>query len=223
MMATPYPLAVNNYILPEIGSIGTYVLAAPYSTIVDPNINYTCSAIRSISELIADNKDPFTLAYQPAGLSQTVYQAAQAQNVPIVFLVSDGGNWVYIPANYIQEIPVVNGVNYQSMGINIILGLIPSNADLTTLMTAIQDTVLATIGITPSTQPVQLSNTLQVTQAQDNQIQVARQAAITNNNSNYGLYMKTLQQLNSATAQIQALEQYIIANQAALGLTPTIP
>ncbi len=211
-MATPYPLSVRNYILPEIGSIGTYVLAEPYASLVDPNVNYTCQAIRSINEIIASGGNPFTVAYNPAGITQAVYNEAQALNMKIVYLVSDGGNWVYVPANYILEIPIVDGVGYQNMGLNVVLGLINSTKDLSPLITAIQDMVYSTIGITPNVQPVQLSNSMQITNAQASQIESARSAVITTNNTSRGLYLATLQQLTDANAKIQALEQYIMAN-----------
>ena len=221
IMATPYPLNVRNYILPEVGSIGTYTLAEPYATLVDPNINYTCMSIRSINEIIAGGGDPFTIAYQPAGISQSVYNQALSINMQIVYLVSDGGNWVYIPANYILEIPAIDGVGYQNMGLNVILGLINSSKDLSSVISAIQDVVYANMGITPVVQPVQLSNSLQITSAQASQIETARSALITSNSSSYGLYQNTLQQLTDANAKIQALEQYIIANMP--GTTPAVP
>ena len=46
--------SVNPYVIPAIGSVGSYVLASPYNTLIDPNINYTCMAIRTIGELLAD-------------------------------------------------------------------------------------------------------------------------------------------------------------------------
>jgi hypothetical protein len=211
-MATPYPLSVKNYILPEIGSIGRYNLAEPYASLIDPNVNYTCQAIRSINEITASGGNPFTVAYSPAGITQAVYNKAQAINMKIVYLVSDGGNWVYVPANYILEIPIVGGVGYQNMGLNVVLGLINSTMDLSALITAIQDTVYSTVGITPNVQPVQLSNSMQITNTQASQIESARAAVITTNNTSRGLYLATLSQLADANAKIQALEQYIIAN-----------
>lgn len=211
--------AVNPYVIPAIGNTGTYNLASPYNTLIDPNVNYTCMAIRTIGELIASNKDPYTMAYKPAGISETIYNTAVSQNLPIISLVSDGGNWVYVPANYILSVPLANGVNYQTMGLNIILGLMQQDYDLTNLIDQLEQTILATIGINVTVQPVQLSNSLQVTIDQANTIEAARTALITNNDSAYGLYMQTLNSLNNANAKIQALENYIMANKTALNLT----
>ena len=210
---------INSYVIPAIGSVGTFVLATPYNTLVDPNVNYTCMAIRTIGEILAENKDPYAIAYQPANISQTIYQEDVQENLPIISLVSDGGNWVYVPASYILEIPVVNGINYKSIGINIILGLIQDQYDLTNLTNQLEQTVIAVTGITPTISPVQLSNSLQVTQSQADQIESARSALITNNDSLYGLYMNTLNSLQIANQQIQALEAYIMANKVLLGLT----
>ncbi len=211
--------SVNPYVIPAIGSVGSYVLASPYNTLIDPNINYTCMAIRTIGELLADNKDPYAMAYQPANISQSIYQENIQQNLPIISLVSDGGSWVYVPATYILEIPLVNGINYKSMGINLLLGLISDDYDLTNLINQLEQTVISITGITPTINPVQLSNSLQVTQSQASQIESARQALITNNSSVYGLYMQALNNLQVATTQIQALENYIMQNASVLGLT----
>lgn len=213
---------VNTYVIPAIGSVGLYNLASPYNTLVDPNINYTCMAIRTIGEIIAEGNDAYSLAYKPANLPQSVYESANAVNMPIIYLVSDGGNWVYIPANYILSIPVVNGINYRNMSINVLLGLLKEDYDFSNLNTQITDLVKAVTGITPTIQPVQLSNSLQVTIAQSKEIETARQANITNDTSTYVLYMQTLAKLQTAINQIQALENYIMANKDVLNIQPTV-
>ncbi len=203
---------MGTYIIPTIGLKGTYSLKTPFDSLLIASEEYTCQAIRSINELLADNQDPFALAYQPAGLQQTDYATAKSENMMIVFLASDTGHWVYVPADYILSYPNMNGIPYHVVGLSVNLGPQPSSSDLSALITKIQNIVKDTIGVAPAVKTVQLSKPTLVSDTDHTAIQTARDALVTESDSDSAKYQRLLQDLATANTQLAAAEAYIKAH-----------
>jgi hypothetical protein len=211
-MATPL------YIIPPVGSSGTYVFTAPFSTLALPDDEYSCRAVRKLSDYISNNEDAYTNVYVAAGLTQTDYQNDLSVDMSIASLQSQIGHWLYVPVRFIQSLPQSSGVAYQNKVLAVNIGAVPVALDLTFLTTAISNVVIDNFGITPQIQQVVTSKTSIVPYATDTQVQTARIGRITNSTTDTAA-LKALQiQYNNAITKIQALETYILNNKTVLGI-----
>jgi hypothetical protein len=62
-----------NYVLPVVGSSGYYELAHPFDALVMDKVEYTCKAVRRISDYLANNEDVKVAIYDKYGIAN-VYQ-----------------------------------------------------------------------------------------------------------------------------------------------------
>lgn len=135
-----------NYI-PTVGSKGVYKLAAPFDQLLAIGEYYTCKSVRKISEILANNDDPEKLVYTRYALGQDTYTQHKTEDLEIVYLQSEKGHWLYVPASFIQEFPDPNGVIYRAVGINVLLPAIPVGYQLDQLKSEIEGTVKAITGL----------------------------------------------------------------------------
>jgi hypothetical protein len=206
------------YVIPSVGSSGTYVFTAPFSALALPDDEYTCRAVRKLSDYVANNEDAYTNVYVAAGLTQTDYQNDLAVDMPIASLQSQIGHWLYVPVRFIQSLPQSSGIAYQNKVLAVNIGAVPVDLDLTFLITAISNVVIDNFGITPQIQQVVTSKTSIIPYATDAQVQNARKGRITNSTTDTAA-LKALQiQYNNAIEKIQALETYILNNKTVLGI-----
>lgn len=201
-----------NLVIPTIGARGFYNLATPFDSKFSPNEMYTCQAIRRIGDYLAMNEDPFTNVYEYNGLTQVDFDADQQENMYIVSLQSDKGQWLYVPARYILSYPIMNGIPYQSTMIGVALGAIPADMDLTALQNLISDVVFDNLGIRPQMSPVVLSKQKLISRTNHEQIQTARLAQATQKKSFYSRYRDMVTLYNKAVVKLTALEEYIKTN-----------
>lgn len=199
-------------VIPTIGARGFYNLAAPFNSKFSANEAYTCQAIRRIGDYLAMNEDPYTTVYLDNGLTQTDFDNDQQENMYIVSLQSDKGQWLYVPARYIMSYPIMNGIPYQSMMLGVGLGAIPADMDLSALQNLISDVVFDNLGIRPQISPVVLSKQTLVSRTNHDQIQTSRLALASQKKSFYSRYREMVALYNKALNKLSALETYIKAH-----------
>lgn len=129
-------------ILPFIGESGVYTLATPFSNNIDTNARYTCQAIRTINDYIAENKDVYKDIYEPVGISQEVYNEDVANNTSIITLQGDTGHWVYVPATYMVKYPDTNGVAYTNKVISFALPATPNDQSTTFMLDNVSSEII---------------------------------------------------------------------------------
>ncbi len=206
------------YIIPPVGSKGFFTFAAPFNTLALPDDEYTCRAVRNLSDYVNNNEDALSLVYLQSGLTTTDYQNDLAAGMVIVSLQSQVGHWLYVPVRFIDSLPQSSGVPYQNKVIAINLGAVPAEQDFTALQTALTNAVADMYGVTPQIQVVVTSKTSLVPYTTDQQIQQARQGRITMATTE-SAQVKILQTQNaSLQTKLNALEAYILANKTALGI-----
>lgn len=201
-----------DYIIPTIGATGFYKLSAPFDALLAENTMYTCQAIRRLGDYIALNEDPLTNIYLFYGLTETEFDADQKENMYVVSLQSEQGQWLYVPVRYLLSYPIMNGVPYKTMMLGVSLGAIPVDTDLNPLMTLLKNLIFENFGITPKVSPVALSKALLVSREDHDRIETARLLRASQKKTDYGRYQETLGQLNAALQKIQILEEFIEAN-----------
>lgn len=201
-----------NLVIPTIGARGYYRLAAPFDSKLSPNEMYTCQAIRRIGDYLALNEDPYNNIYLYNGLTEADFNTDQQENMYIVSLQADTGQWLYVPARYLLGYPIMNGVPYQNMMLGVGLGAVPADMNMSALQNLISDVVFDNIGVRPQISPVVLSKQKLVSRQDHEAIQTARGALASQKKSFYTRYREMVTLYNKAIAKITALETYIKAN-----------
>ena len=198
-------------VLPTIGSSGFFELRAPFNNAILPNEQYTCQAVRKLSDYLANNEDPKAEIYDKYEISGADYEKDIADDVYIVSLQAEVGHWVYVPAKYVVKYPIVNGIPYRTVMLGVSLPAVPVAHDLSFLLTDIQNLVKDTLGVASNAQVVETSKVILVSKDKHD-ISLVNRAVVANGRStDRSRYISTLNQLNNANAKIAALEAYIKA------------
>ncbi|WP_233874961.1 DUF7194 family protein [Paraburkholderia adhaesiva] len=195
---------------PNIGASGLWSLVAPFDQLISPNVAYSCVAVRLLSDIIAAGGDPFSLYYQPQGLTQNEYQNDVATGTAIVSLQATGGNWVYVPNTYISQMPNANNIPYRGIVLGVNLGALPDSLDLTYVKSQVSAAVQDAIGVVPTavTSLAVTSKTL-ISPQEDAAITASRQALIGRNGTPTAQLIAARAQIATLQQQIAALSQYI--------------
>lgn len=201
-------------VTPAIGAYGLYKLSPPFDTVLLPGMAYTCKAIRTLADVIAEGKDPYATFYKPYSIDPTKYQADAAQDVTIVSLLSATGKMEHVPSTYVLSFPSVGGTPYRVMGLVVQLEALPDSVDLSPIHTQIQNLVKDTLGITAAITDVVLSDAMLLDSNTARATETARQAAISNHTTDTARLQDALDQLASAQQQLAVLQDYIAANLA---------
>ena len=146
-------------ILPVIGASGVYPLAAPFNTLLSAFDIYTCQSIRRLTDIISDSNDPYDLYYAPLNIPMDIYNIDLQNNICILGLQSGNGHWVHVPNSYLLGYPLVNGVKYTSLVLNVALGPLPDNEPLELVKSLINNLILDHLGVRSITKEAAVSNT----------------------------------------------------------------
>ena len=197
---------------PPINVTGVYTLANPFATDVAPNTPYTNIAVRKFADVIRRGEDPFALYYDPKGIDYATYQADLNAGECIVTLRSAAGQFIYVPTPYILSFPNQSGIAYTVITLAVNLGAIPNTADLSVIRQKMSDVVHDYYGVTPTIQQVAISETVTKSAADHAAVEAARQAEITERQTDYAKYLQAQATVQAQAQQINQLENYIKAN-----------
>lgn len=197
-----------NYI-PTVGSKGVYKLAAPFDQLMAVGEYYICKSVRKISEILANNDDPEKLVYTRYGLDQEIYTQHKTEDMEIVYLQSEKGHWLYVPASFIQEFPDPNGVIYRAVGISVLLPAIPVSYQLDQLKTEITGVVKDITGLRCTIKQTFTSRPLAVPVDKHEATQQTRAIERALSPDIYSRYRKLQLENDILVAKVQALEQHI--------------
>jgi len=201
-------------LVPQIGASGIWTLLAPFDRMLTPNTNYSCRALRTIDDLLADGIDPYGKYYNPTGtpIDRATYEADVAAGVQIVTLMSASGTPAYVPSTYIQSYPAAGGVPYAVVCMAVQIPAIPESLDLGPCKTQILSIVKDTLGMDATITEVQLTEVTLIDQATSQRYEAARQANITNSTTDNAKLIAAQNALAAAQQQIALLEAYIKNN-----------
>jgi hypothetical protein len=199
-------------VIPTIGASGTFNLRAPFDSKILNSERYTCQAVRRLSEYLANNETPKEDIYLANGLTANQYDEDLEKDIFVVSLQAANGHWLTVPANYIIQLPLVNGIPYRSMMIGVALPPMPADKDFSNLETSIRNLVMDTIGVTCTTKVVETSMVSLISYEQHEIKQTQRDAAAVNNLTDRSKHMKALQDIASLQQKILLLESYIEQN-----------
>ncbi len=214
---------------PPMNARGTYQLTQPW--IAPAQVIYTCKAIRSFTDIYDDGVDVYATYYQPVGLTQAQFQLDVVANANIITLIADssdpntlfGGSYIiYVPDTYILAYPSTSNVPYSRMALCVDLGPLPDYVDLTALQAQVTNTVSDTIGVVAPNLNIytyKAPSTGTVTGTQNNVLEAARLAAVTNRTTDYALNKQLTTQIANLQQQISTLTNLL----GSTGLWPPKP
>jgi len=195
----------NKYIIPPINSKGRYTVAPPFDTVFRSDIEYKVIAIRSITELLSEDIDVYSLIYQPVGLTEDDMNEDLTNNVPIITFQSESGTLLYIPASYITSIPLIAGKIFTQKIIAINLGLVPEDLNLDAVVEDVTDYVQSLLGIQPSTEVIDTSQRMLYSYEEYDKYEQKRLSGITNKETFRSKWIKCTQLLEQYKLKVKLL------------------
>ena len=141
------PMPLLQPVLPTLGVKGLFDVYAPFNTVMRPNVVYTVGSIRTIDEYFADGQEPNVTVYSDNNIAQEEFDYDHGNEIPIIGLYTEGAEWIYIPARYINAYPRMDGVAYNNVSLVVSMPAVQVGKDFTTLMTEIKSLVALRIGV----------------------------------------------------------------------------
>lgn len=149
----------KEYIVPKIGTKGTFVFHPPFN---DPNYTdklFTVEAVTSLKMMDKNNEDPLNIVYKNNELELDDFMEDYKNDVPILVLETEG-NFLYIPANRIAETPNLIGVPYTARAITFKLGFLPDELSLKGMYEKIKDIIKTDIAVEAEVKETPYSETV---------------------------------------------------------------
>jgi hypothetical protein len=197
------------FILPTVGTHGAFTLSAPYDAYTAHGEVYTCQAVRTLGDYIANNEDPLHTIYLKFNLTEADFTADRDVDMYILTLQGTNGAWLYVPARYVLSYPLMDGVQYHGMALGISLGLHPVGKDFSALKDLLSNLIYDTLGTTPHISELETSGIQLLSKEDSEALLQARLINITQELSDRGRALKAEAQLATALQKIQILETYI--------------
>jgi len=199
-------------LVPPINTKGNFSFKEPFDTLLKEDVEYTVTSIRSLSDLVNSEEDPLAGIYTASGLTEEDFKYDVENNIPIVVLLSEAGNYYYVPANRITTIPKVEGVRYQDKILAIHLGSLPVIMNLDLLKDVIKQDVYDTIGVDSQIEVV-LASAVKLVSKEEDKLYTELLANRSSIDKSYRtLYKETKELLDDREIVITKLEDYIKAN-----------
>jgi hypothetical protein len=198
------------HLLPQVNSKGVIKLAAPFVTVVTANIPYTIAAVRRLSDFATSGLDPFALYYEPAGLSQEIFENDVKAGVCIISLQSPSDEWVYVPNSYLLAMPDAAGVAYSNKVVAVNLGALPDDLSLDYFKTALAELAHDLLGVTDAdVRSLIVSAPTYLSQVDHATFSAARKTIMGIVVTNYAKYREAERLRVQAIAKIAELENHI--------------
>lgn len=196
-------------IIPAIGDSGSFTFSPPYDTYSAQNQLYTCQGMRTLTDYLANNEDPYNNIYVKYGLTEQDYTQDKTANMQIVTLQNSVGGWLYIPARFILSYPKNDGIVYHGKALVIDLGMMTIDKDTTTLQSQVSDLVFDSIGIRPEVYEAENRMSVLVPTDEHEALETARQNNVTVSLSYRGQVEMWKDRYLTTLTKVQELEAFI--------------
>lgn len=203
---------------PPLLAKGRYTLVAPW--IANPNMLYTCMAIRAFEDIYKLGYDVQTIYYHSRGLVDGsiitspafTFAAERAKQPNIITLVGDDGSVIYVPDTFIASYPNLSEVKYSHMVLSVSLGALPDYLDLNAVKAAVSGLVAQTTGVTPTVLEHRVPSTENPTAGQHETLEVTRLSAITLLETDHAKVLRLQSEKTLLQAKINTLVQILQTN-----------
>lgn len=189
-------------VTPPIYAEGIFTCYPPFDSKVDINTVYVVEAIRSFPEMERRDRDVFAEIYQPAELSEDIYNEDADAHAAIVTLKSTDGTLVFIPNTYIESYPGMAGLDYSRNVVVLDVGMIPATIDLELLKKDLLDVIVKNVGATVEVTVDKMRYEGNVTHEEHVKLETARRLAIRQ-------HVPLQMQLDEANQRNDALQEQV--------------
>ncbi|AGX01902.1 hypothetical protein CF95_gp180 [Erwinia phage PhiEaH1] len=185
---------------------GLYTLRMPWTT--DNKVLYTCTALRTFRELIANGNDVFVTYYQPKGLQQSDYEADNAAGAILCVLQGDDGSIINVPDTYVVSYPDSSVPAVGHFVLSASIGPMRMDVNMDFLRSKVGEVISDTIGVVPEVFVDVLDSSTVMTREEYDAMEAARTAAIKNRSTTYALLLQEQARttvLQNKVAELQSL------------------
>lgn len=195
---------------------GLWKLRSPFAVLAD--VEYTCVAIRSFDDMYNDGIDPYEEIYKPVGLVDGVavgtetfsYSRERMLGINIISLANPLGQIYHVPDNYILSFPSTVGIEYTHYILSASLGALPTNIDLTPAMTAMQNSIKDSFGVTATINVHSIPTLTSPTYEQHLELERIREASKNVDNSQAAKIEELERKLALSNETVKSLTQICI-------------
>jgi len=196
--------------IPPYNLKGVFVLAEPFNSLIDERAVYEVVGINDIRDLEADGKSPYATIYAPVGLTQADILDDINRDIPIITLLGEGNNRIYIPADRIIKTPKITGYLHQDTVITVPLGAIPKSLDLSVLCDDIKGFVLDRLGIDSTVKVAHTSASVLLSNQEHHRYEAVRRARIKMDKSYRTKYLEEKEKLRKCEFIKKKMEEEIL-------------
>lgn len=189
----------------EINDHGRLVISKPFSI---PDLVYTVSGKMLLSDLVASGIDAYALIYETAGYTIEQFNRAISDNPIILILRGTDGSLVYAPEAAVL-IKDEDFREYSEKAILLHLGPLDTGSDLKDMVKSLEDTVLHSIGVKPTTIVERVSAAIPVSEREHELIMSQRTLVSKVSGSLEQQLSETLDHNEVLIAQVNSLLMFI--------------
>lgn len=196
----------NKYI-PTIGTSGNYKLSEPFDAFISSSESYTLKSVRKISECLSLGEDILGNIYAANNIADK-YESDAKEDIEILSLQSDKGNWVRVPVTYLKCYPTVNGIPFRTVSLVIPIQPLPTDTDFGLIKQRLSDVIKAEFGFPVNVRIVETSKTVLVSETTADSVNIERYER-KNEYSADAQLLHVTNDLAIALDKVHALEDYI--------------
>lgn len=207
-----------NEFVPYVGMTGKYELRAPYTSLIDDTLEYTCISIINLSGYISQGHDPLNEIYLRNNDTENNFKLDLEKNRCLVTLQSGKGNKLIIPNSVISTLPNGDGVSYTSHMLGIRLGILPDYLDLTNIKSEISDIVYKHLGVNSEVFSTILGGSIVLTHDKHRLIDAARKVIVREAPTVELENIKLIADNKALSDKVKMLEKFIEDNISSLDI-----
>lgn len=196
---------------PNLYSSGRFTLAAPFNAKLNPATDYTCIAIRSFDDFIAEGDlNIFEQYYVPEGIPEATFKSDVIEKAAIITLANSEGDIIHVPDTFISKYPAGSSAGWSRLVVSVDLGAIPDQVNVDHLLTVLANATRDTVGVTPTVKLNKMTTPNSLTQNDIDLWVAATSANITRTKTDYALAREKDAALQAAIEQLQLLSNALI-------------
>ena len=199
---------------PNIGDTGKFTVAAPFVNDLYFTRSLEVLSLTGFAALVNDGKEPFSLYYEPHGLTTSDYKRDIANKESIVTFASKNGEQYSLPSSYILAIPQGSGEEYVKVSIVTQLPYVWRKLAFNHCLDTLRESVAQSIGVTPvNIDLVAIGEPIFRDENEHAIVEAERSAIQQEASNNYLVELANLrEQVVTLRNQVTILEKFIVDN-----------
>ena len=199
---------------PNIGDTGKFSVAAPFVNDLYFTRSLEVLSLTGFAALVNDGKEPFSLYYEPHGLTTSDYKRDIANKESIVTFASKNGDQYSLPSSYILAIPQGSGEEYVKVSVVIQLPAMWRKLAYNHYMDTLREVTMQSMGVVPTDiNLVAIGEPVFRDDGEHVIVEAERNAIRQEAGNNYLVELVNLrEQVTALRSQVTVLEKFIVDN-----------